>query len=87
MLLSRPTRVIALIGILSFHIGIGVMMGLPWFSLTMIAIDSIFIRDRTWSAMQTRIIDLAKRARAEGPPGQEDPEPRPSEPEVAATSR
>nr|WP_231880234.1 HTTM domain-containing protein [Microbacterium sp. H83] len=51
MLLTRPTRLIGLLGILSFHIGIAVLMGLPWFSLTMIAIDSIFIRDRTWSRL------------------------------------
>lgn len=49
MLLSRPTRVIGLIAILSFHIAIGVLMGLPWFSLTMIAIDAIFISDRSWA--------------------------------------
>lgn len=48
MLLRRGTRVVALFGILSFHIGIGVLMGLPWFSLTMIAVDAIFIRDETW---------------------------------------
>jgi len=48
MLLNRVTRVIALFGMLGFHIGIAVMMGLPWFSLSMIAIDSIFIRDITW---------------------------------------
>lgn len=45
----------ALIGILGFHIGIAVLMGLPWFSLTMVAIDAIFIRDRTWSAMHRRV--------------------------------
>ncbi|UOR03032.1 HTTM domain-containing protein [Leucobacter allii] len=48
MLLTRPTRLVALAGILSFHIAIGVVMGLPWFSLTMIAIDAVFIRDRSW---------------------------------------
>lgn len=48
MLLNRVTRVIALFAILGFHIGIAIMMGLPWFSLAMIAIDSIFIRDITW---------------------------------------
>jgi len=53
MLLTRPTRLIGLVGILSFHIGIGVLMGLPWFSLTMIAIDSIFIRDRTWARLSS----------------------------------
>lgn len=63
MLLSRPTRVIALVGILSFHVGIAVLMGLPWFSLTMIAIDSIFIRDRTWSAMERRTKSLLREAR------------------------
>lgn len=55
MLLTRPTRILALFGILSFHIGIAVLMGLPWFSLTMIAIDSIFIRDRTWKNVGNRI--------------------------------
>lgn len=51
MLLTRPTRLIGLVGILSFHIGIAVLMGLPWFSLTMIAIDAIFIRDRSWQRL------------------------------------
>ncbi|WP_036321009.1 HTTM domain-containing protein [Microbacterium indicum] len=55
MLLTRPTRILALIGIMSFHIGIGVLMGLPWFSLAMIGIDFIFIRDRTWRHMADRI--------------------------------
>lgn len=49
MLLRRPTRIIALFGIGSFHVGIAVLMGLPWFSLAMIAIDAIFIRDVTWA--------------------------------------
>lgn len=55
MLLTRPTRLIGLVGILSFHIGIAVLMGLPWFSLTMIAIDSIFIRDRTWARLSAGV--------------------------------
>lgn len=55
MLLSRPTRVIALFGILSFHLAIGLLMGLPWFSLTMIAIDAIFIRDRTWRHISEKV--------------------------------
>nr|WP_314428278.1 HTTM domain-containing protein [uncultured Microbacterium sp.] len=73
MLLTRPTRLLGLLGILSFHIGIAVLMGLPWFSLTMIAIDSIFIRDRTWarlSAGTVRRWNAAKRPAASGePPG------------------
>lgn len=49
VLLMNPwTRRIALIIICGFHLGIAVMMGLPWFSLAMIAIDAIFVRDVTW---------------------------------------
>src|SRR5699024_11416574 len=51
MLLRRPTRIIALFGIGSFHVGIAVLMGLPWFSLAMIAIDAIFIRAATWARL------------------------------------
>lgn len=49
MLLRRSTRILALFGIGGFHVGIAVLMGLPWFSLAMIAIDAIFIRDVTWA--------------------------------------
>ena len=55
MLFNRATRIVALVGILSFHIGIAVLMGLPWFSLTMIAIDSVFIRDRSWQRVCNRL--------------------------------
>lgn len=48
LLFNRYTKILALLGILSFHIAIGVLMGLPWFSLTMIAVDAIFIRDRSY---------------------------------------
>ncbi|MGP9784571.1 HTTM domain-containing protein [Arthrobacter sp. MYb211] len=47
-LLFRWTRIPVLFGMVSFHIGIAVLMGLPWFSLAMVAIDAIFIRDVTW---------------------------------------
>ncbi|WP_319020875.1 HTTM domain-containing protein [Brevibacterium sp. FME37] len=48
MLFNRYTRIVGLVGILSFHLGIALLMGLPWFSLTMIAVDAIFIRDRSF---------------------------------------
>ncbi|WP_217178588.1 HTTM domain-containing protein [Streptomyces sp. AC495_CC817] len=67
-LLTRPTRLIALVGILSFHIGIAVLMGLPWFSLTMIAIDSIFIRDRTWERLSTGVARRWEASRTAPPP-------------------
>ena len=54
MLLHRFTRVLALIIIMGFHAAIGLLMGLPWFSLGMIALDAIFISDRTWSGLEQR---------------------------------
>lgn len=47
-LLFRWTRIPVLFGMVSFHVGIAILMGLPWFSLAMVAIDAIFIRDVTW---------------------------------------
>ena len=44
---AKTIVAIALVGILSFHLGIALLMGLPWFSLTMIAVDAIFIKDRS----------------------------------------
>lgn len=51
MLFNRYTRIVGLVGILSFHLGIALLMGLPWFSLTMIAVDAIFIRDRSFEKL------------------------------------
>src|SRR5690606_6227899 len=58
--------------------------GLPWFSLTMIAIDSIFICDRSWRSVQQRIASTWRTARAKSAqapvPEQtapEDPDPSP----------
>jgi hypothetical protein len=67
LLLSRPTRILALLGVLSFHIGIGVVMGLPWFSLTMIALDAIFIRDSTYRAFGTLIRNALVSSRTASP--------------------
>ncbi|MDQ0647263.1 putative membrane protein YphA (DoxX/SURF4 family) [Microbacterium natoriense] len=48
MLVNSWTRRIALIVILSFHLAIAVVMGLPWFSLAMVAMDAVFITDGTY---------------------------------------
>lgn len=69
MLLRRGTRVVALVGILSFHVGIGVLMGLPWFSLTMIAVDAIFIRDETWKRVGTAIATTWRATGSQHPDG------------------
>ncbi|MFJ4225709.1 HTTM domain-containing protein [Microbacterium sp. NPDC089695] len=62
MLMRRGTRIFALIVVLCFHLGIAVLMGLPWFSLAMIAIDAIFIRDVTWRSMARAIRQAWARA-------------------------
>lgn len=55
MLLRRGTRIAAL-GIMAlFHASIGLLMGLPWFSTSLFAIDAIFIRDVTWQAGRLRL--------------------------------
>lgn len=87
MLLSRPTRILALFGIMSFHIGIGVLMGLPWLSLAMIGIDFIFIRDRTWQ----RALEIVKGSfRGDGDAKREaaeETEPAPPADPVASDDR
>lgn len=62
MLLTHPTRVIALVGIMAFHLGIAVLMGLPWFSLTLIAVDFIFITEKSWNKMIFGATNLWKKS-------------------------
>ena len=63
LVLWRPTRVVALVVITGMHVMIGILLGLWPFSLAMIALDFLFIRDATWREG----IALARRARAEAP--------------------
>ena len=88
MLLRRFTRVIALFGIGSFHVGIAILMGLPWFSLAMIAIDAIFIRDLTWKAVGDRIGTVWRESRAGTGPAEPagDPAPEPATVDAPAES-
>jgi hypothetical protein len=48
LMLHRVSRRISLVAIIGMHVGIGVLMGLPFFSLTMIVTDMLFIRDATY---------------------------------------
>ncbi|OUE08200.1 hypothetical protein C5B94_10840 [Clavibacter michiganensis] len=48
LILWRPTRVVALIAITGMHVMIGLLLGLWPFSLAMIALDFLFVRDATW---------------------------------------
>lgn len=47
-LLWRPTRIFVLASLVFMHSGIGILLGLWPFSLVMIALDMLFIRDSTW---------------------------------------
>lgn len=57
-LLWRPTRIFALVSLMLMHLGIAVLMGLWPFSLAMIALDMLYVRDSTWEHM----ISVAKNA-------------------------
>ncbi|MFG6446430.1 HTTM domain-containing protein [Microbacterium sp. P07] len=48
LILWRPTRYVAIFLITGMHLGIAVLLGLWPFSLTMIALDLLLIRDRSW---------------------------------------
>jgi Vitamin K-dependent gamma-carboxylase len=48
LLLYRPSRFVALILITGMHLGIGIFMGILYFSLVMIAVDMILVSDKSW---------------------------------------
>lgn len=50
-LLWRPSRIFVLISLVFMHSGIGILLGLWPFSLLMIALDMLYIRDSTWVSM------------------------------------
>lgn len=48
MLLYRSTRALALVVVTGMHLGIGVFMGIMYFSLVMIAVDMMLVSDASW---------------------------------------
>ena len=64
LLLTRPTRILALAGIIGMHVGIGICLALPFFSLSMIGADMIFLRDQTVARVESRARPLLRGARA-----------------------
>jgi len=54
-LLWRPARIFVLIALVFMHSGIGILLGLWPFSLAMIALDMLFIRDSTWERISSSL--------------------------------
>lgn len=54
LLLHRRLRTVAVAGALTMHAGIAVVMGLPFFSLFMMAGDCVFLRDATVARWRVR---------------------------------
>ncbi|MFT2692195.1 HTTM domain-containing protein [Clavibacter zhangzhiyongii] len=82
LILWRPTRVVALVVITGMHVMIGVLLGLWPFSLAMIALDFLFVRDATWREG----LALLGRWRTQAPGrirGLRDARARPSSPDPA----
>lgn len=50
MILWRPARIFALASLIFMHLGIAILLGLWPFSLAMIALDMLFVRDSSWVA-------------------------------------
>lgn len=55
LLLRRATRIAGLLAILLFHCSVAFLMGIPWFSLVMIAVDAILVRDATYVRIGSRM--------------------------------
>ena len=64
LLLTRPTRIVALVGIMGMHVGIAITLALPFFSLSMIGADMIFVRDGTFARVESKIRPLLRGIRA-----------------------
>lgn len=77
-LLHPVTRRVALLGVIAMHLGIALLMGLPWFSLSMIAFDAIFVSAATYAALESylrrRLGPTLDRLRARLRPGRDPSE-------------
>jgi hypothetical protein len=75
LLLNRWTRVAAILGILGMHAGIAVVMGLPFFSLFIMAGDCLFVRDSTFVAILRRLAPARERIARRLLPRRSEPVP------------
>lgn len=59
LLVYRPTRMLALVVITGMHAGIGIFMGIGFFSLAMIAVDVVLVSDASWASAWQRANRIA----------------------------
>ncbi|PSL06107.1 vitamin K-dependent gamma-carboxylase-like protein [Haloactinopolyspora alba] len=74
LLMRRTTRVFGLVGVLGMHAGIAVIMGLPFFSLFIMAGDQVFVRDSTYRAVAQQVRGAWQRRRRRRPAPDEPPD-------------
>lgn len=63
-LLWKPSRYVAVAGLTLTHLGIGLLLGLWPFSLAMIALDLLLVRDASWLRVRTFVASGLRRLRA-----------------------
>jgi hypothetical protein len=63
-LLHPLTRKVAVLAVVAMHVGIAVLMGLPWFSLSMIAFDGIFVSSVTYQRLAAWLRERARAVQA-----------------------
>lgn len=61
LLLYRSTRALALLLVTGMHLAIGVLMGIMFFSLVMIAVDMMLISDATWRQISAGVKQRTRR--------------------------
>ncbi len=66
-LIYRPTRFVALIVVTGMHLGIGLLMGIMYFSLVMIAVDMILVSDTSWVRAGAWVDKRVRRGSDRGP--------------------
>jgi len=63
LLINKITRRVALVAVLGLHLGIAVLMALPWFSLAMFAFDGIFVSTATYLALEGWLVPRLRNVR------------------------
>jgi len=66
LILWRPSRYVAVVLITGMHLGIALLLGLWPFSLAMIGLDLLLVRDRSWERVPALVARARRRALGAG---------------------